>query len=74
MLRRAEASSNAKFGKVNVNIADQRVDRSDEYGKAACDINDKIAKQAALQDSFFFTTVVPPSTLKTGTVRPRVTA
>ena len=74
MLRGANAPSNAKFGKVNINMADQHIDLSDEYGEAVCDINDKIAKQAALQDFFLFTTVVSPSTLKTGTVRPRATA
>ena len=70
----AEASSNAKFGKLYTNMADQRADLNDDYGEAAWDINDKITKHAALQDSCLFTTVVSPSTLKTGAVRPRATA
>ena len=70
MLLRAEASSNAKFGTHNILMANQCVDLSDDYGQAACDINIKIAKQAALQDSCFCNTF---STLKSGTLRPRAT-
>ena len=55
------------------NMADQHVDLSDKYDEAACDINNKIAKQAALQNSCFCATVMSPSTLKTGTLRPRAT-
>ena len=73
MLLRAEASSNAKFGTHNILMADPCVDLSDDYGQAACDINIKIAKQAALQDSCFCNTVVSLSTLKSGTLRPRAT-
>ena len=73
VLLRAEASTNAKFGKLNMNMANQHVDLSDDYGEAACDINIKIAKQAAIQDSYFFPTVVSSSPLKSGTLRPRAT-
>jgi len=56
-LSSAEAASDAKFGQLYGDMADQRETLDNDLAAAVTDINDKIAKQAALQDSRFSKTV-----------------
>jgi len=56
-LAAAEKASNDKFGKVFLDIADQRAALDNKLGAAVSGINDAIAKQAALADSRFSKTV-----------------
>jgi len=56
-LAAAEKAADDKFGKVFVDIADQRAALDNKLGAAVNGINDAIAKQAALADSRFSKTV-----------------
>jgi len=56
-LKIAEAASDAKFGVLYDDMADQRASLDGKLADAVTDINDKIAKQAALQDTRFSKTV-----------------
>merc|ERR1719502_2158330 len=56
-LKAAEEDANAKFTGLEEDMADQRSHLVKELGAAVADINDKIAKQAALADSRFSKTV-----------------
>merc|ERR1719498_2381680 len=52
-----KAAAEKKFGDLTVTMADQRADLDNKLGAAVDNINDSIAKQAALADSRFSKTV-----------------
>merc|ERR1719201_1444294 len=56
-LKAAAESAEKKFGKLTVTMADQRASLDNKLGAAVDNINDSIAKQAALADSRFSKTV-----------------
>jgi len=56
-LKAAAESAEKKFGKLTVTMADQRATLDNKLGAAVDNINDSIAKQAALADSRFSKTV-----------------
>jgi len=56
-LAKAAKESNKKFGEAYTKMAQQRKDLDNELAGAVADINDSIAKQAALADSRFKDTV-----------------
>merc|ERR1711998_550653 len=56
-LSKAEAKSSQRFGKVYTEMGKQRSELDEMLGSAVSDLNDSIAKQAALADSRFEKTV-----------------
>merc|ERR1711871_193154 len=52
-LKAAAEAAEKKFGDLTVTMADQRADLDNKLGAAVDNINDSIAKQAALADSRF---------------------
>merc|ERR1711998_797584 len=61
----AETKAEGKFGDLTEAMADQRADLDENLAKAVTEINDSIAKQAALADSRFSKTVKDISAART---------